>query len=252
MSAVRKLFLLLILACIACTPVHRTYTSAELFPIRAGQSWQMANQFGDVTTWTVEQAPEQTACEVGSNIILHIQKNSARTYWAAGADEAEDRWSLHQDSNGQWRSTSDQSSFPAGCFWCITVPEVVTLDWRPVPGQAMTNVIIPSSISADDHVDTITQYHRYFAEGNTTDCIVSAQTDTGLTHWESHFSMGVVDTPAYKGIALIDKQVEGTYFETWYFAPRIGLVQIDADISLWPALVSEYNSPIMTIKRIAD
>ena len=191
---------LVVLATLSCgggsqTDAPTVFTATDLFPIQIGSSWQMANKFGDLTTWTFESAPQTTACETGNNIILHIQKGNPRTYWGLGIEGAEDRFSLHRDDNGQWRSTSDQPFFPNGCPWCTTTPSILTLDWRPVDGEPTPNVIVPVSIKEGEHIDIVTHYARYITDGNTTECIATSSNYTGPVVWESHFSTTKLTRP---------------------------------------------------------
>jgi hypothetical protein len=231
------------------------YSSAELFPVRIGQQWNMVNSFGDITHFSIEAAPSDAACETaGEKVLLHITKNHQRTYWGLMTEGAEDREVLLHDSDGSWRGLSDMAR-ASGFFPWDHVHHSVTIDWRPLAGQPLPYVIVPSSFVQGQSIRMDTHYHSFMSfDRNTTNCIADRSTDAGRIHWVSVFYDGQVDTPAYKGWALINDQIEGCCtHEKWYWAPGIGLVQIDSIVTdrlMKPLVQAAYGTNIVTIRRI--
>jgi len=228
----------------------------------------MVNKLGDVTTWTVEQPPENSSCEVGPEVLLHITKNAARTYWMLGEPGVEDHWVLHRDPDGSVRSIQDTPHWSDGCApWggSATGPCYATVQWRPVPGLPLPNTIIPATMGINDNISIPTKYHLFsqWTQGSSYQCIATSENDKGLVDWVSGFYTTNVDTPVYKGIAMANDQYEANFtHEVWYFAPRIGLVQIDAylvnkkgipsaiSLPIFNQLEEAYGGDVVTIKRI--
>jgi hypothetical protein len=236
--------------------------------VQIGQVWHMVNKLGDVTTWTVEQPPENSSCEVGPEVMLHITKNAARTYWMLGEPGVEDRWVLHRDPDGSVRSIQDTPHWSDGCaLWggSPTGPCYATSQWRPVPGLPLPNKIIPATMAINDNISIPTKYHLFsqWTQGSSYQCIAASENDKGLVDWVSGFYTTYVDTPVYKGIVMANDQYEANFtHEVWYFAPRIGLVQIDAhlvnkkgmpsaiSLPIFHQLEEAYGGDVVTIKRI--
>jgi len=208
--------LVLLLLCTTCgTPNVSQWTSSELFPLQIGQVWHMVNKLGDVTTWTVEQPPENSSCEVGPEVLLHITKNAARTYWMLGEPGVEDHWVLHRDPDGSVRSIQDTPHWSDGCApWggSATGPCYATVQWRPVPGLPLPNTIIPATMGINDNISIPTKYHLFsqWTQGSSYQCIATSENDKGLVDWVSGFYTTNVDTPVYKGIAMANDQYKPT------------------------------------------
>jgi hypothetical protein len=230
MKALFTSVLIAVLGTLGCGSQGR-FTAAELFPVQAGQSWHMVNQFGDVTTWSVEAVPANSSCETdgGRMLGLRITKDNPRTYWGLGIPEASDLWVLHQDPDGSWRSVQDTPSFPQSCPWCSGNTSA-TLDWRPIPGRPIVNTVIPAGISKGQTVGAPTAYHLYEAWQTTTlECIAAPSTDKGVQEGMLfQESLVMIDTPVYSGWGMLTDQHEQGVHEKWYFAPGIGLVEIQA------------------------
>ena len=211
--------------------------AADIFHAPVGTQWDMQNDLGDVTHFSIEAAPENDACETGNHIAMHITKTMARTWWGVGFAGAEDHFNLSIDADGSYRGIADINQNVNGL-------DFMTINWRPVPGDASPYMIVPPYFVRGTTQTTPTFYHGYMLRHvNTNDCTMGDE-DIGLIDWKSSFYESTVSTPIYSGWAMVSEQTENCAnpavfcgaHERWYFAPGIGLVMIDADI--------------MTIKRI--
>ena len=94
MKALFTSVLIAVLGTLGCGSRGR-FTAAELFPVQAGQSWHMVNQFGDVTTWSVEAVPANSSCETdgGRMLGLRITKGMSSPDWKGPATPPQaQRW----------------------------------------------------------------------------------------------------------------------------------------------------------------
>jgi hypothetical protein len=219
----------------------KTFTATDLFPIKAGDKWTMVNDLGDHTFFEVQPGPAKAACEAGEILILRISKDHARTYWHPNDAGAEDRYYMKRDADGLWRGIQDSPTLELPNIFGT---DALTIQWRPVAGKLVPYVIVPPVIGVGEKAEYITQYHGWQKSASTTDCLAGqAQFDIGLSDWSSTFTTAQVDTPAYKGVAIMNEQREGpVVHEKWYFAPGVGLVQIE---SLTPGMQ-------VTIKRCRE
>ena len=261
MKLARAAVLFLPLGLISCSTsdTPATYTGAQLFPVKAGDSWVMENQFGDQTYYDIEPAPADAACETGDHFIMHVRKSAARTYWGDGIPEAEDRELFQRDPNGEVRGLADIPVFPQSCPWCNGATSE-TINWRPVPGEPLPYITVPGTLRFGDVVKIPTHYQGYIQPSvNTTGCVADPAHYYAEVRWESDFYTVPVDTPVYRGPAVVSEQFEGNgnppVHEKWYFAPNVGLVQVDSyltggDPTILQALQAEYNSDVITIKRV--
>ena len=234
-----------------------TFKAADLFNTgMIGQTWTFQNGYGDITTVEVQAAPDDAAGTQGSHIILHFTKTADRAYWGLNIPQAEDHFLMFQLPSGAWRGVADIPNMPQGCPWC-NGHTLATLNWHPVPGMPIPYQIVPASVTFGKVDKIATAYHWWLLNDvNTTDDIVSPPDpseqgqDMGLAKWESDFSIDIVDTPIYKGAAALSHQFEGACGqiacdeEKWYFAPNIGLVEIQPVAGPLPV------DPNLTIKRI--
>lgn len=251
--------LFLPLAFLACSSSPVVFKAAELFPVKVGDSWVMENQFGDQTNYDIETAPGVAGCETGDHFIMHVSKSAARTYWGDGIPLAEDRELFSRDSNGEIRGLADIPFLPASCPWCNGVTSE-TINWRPVTGEPLPYVIVPAALQVGQVIKMPTHYQGYIQPNvNTTQCVVAPASYYAEVQWETDFYVANVSTPAYSGPAVVSEQFEGNgstpVHEKWYFAPNIGLVQVDSYLSGGdPAeeliLQNEYGSDVITIKRM--
>ena len=242
----------------------KTYTAHELWPVSIGNSWVMENKFGDKTFYAIEAAPENTACENGRNFVMHVTKNASRTYWGDGVPEAEDREYYHIDDDGSIRGIVDNWKMPQGCPWCSAGETEGAQEWRPLPGQPLPYVNVPASITTGQTITMPTHYTLYHNNQNTTACLPETDPATYVRNieWQSNFKIVRVETPVYSGPALANDQWENHtatsvgVHETWYFAPGIGLVQVDSYLQggipqTMQLLQQEYQSDVITIKRVS-
>lgn len=229
-------------------------TSAQVFSTAMiGQTWTFENSYGDTSTIDVEAAPMDAAGTHGNHIILHFTKSADRAYWGLGIPQAEDHFLMLQLPDGGWRGVADIPTMPQSCPWC-SGHTAQTINMHETPGSAEPYQIIPGSASEG----TITKIPANFDwwvlwDVNTTDDITAnpSATDMGIRTWESDFSVEHVDTPLYSGPAIVSHQIEGTCGqvpcneEKWYFAPGVGLVEIQP-----LGQVPTATDPNLTIKRV--
>jgi hypothetical protein len=251
-------FLLSLLGCSTSHDPH-LYTAAELFPVKPGDSWVMENKLGDQTYYDIENAPSDAACETGDHFIMHVSKSAARTYWGDGIPEAEDRELFSRDANGEIRGLADIPKLPESCPWCNGATSE-TINWRPVSGEALPYITVPAQLETRQVIHIPTHYQGYIEpDVNTTACVALPANYYTEVRWESDFYVEQVDTPAYRGPAVVSEQFEGNgsspVHEKWYFAPNVGLVQVDSfltggDPTEMMALQAEYGSDVITIQRI--
>lgn len=218
-----------------------TITAAQVFSASMiGQTWPFHNGYGDITTISVESAPDGAAGFAGVNAIFHYRKNNARAYWNPGTPDAELWFVLHQQADGSWSSTASLINFPQSCAFCTSPPnwKTLTSDIRAIPGQPIPYGIIPASAStsAKTIIDTSYQSHTLFngPEPDFSDVSISQPANPPLP-WRNSFYIENVSTPVYSGPAIVSEQWEGPCFpimqpgcahEKWYFAPNLGMVKV--------------------------
>lgn len=212
--------------------------AADIFSAPVGKQWDMVNDSGDVTHFAVEAAPENDACEdAGTHVAIHITKTMARAYWGVGFDGAEDRFNISIDADGSYRGIADISQNVNGL-------DMITVNWRPISGLPSPYMILPPYFVRGETQTISTFYHGYLLRHVNTNQCVAGNEDVGQIDWKSSFYESTVDTPVYKGWAIVSEQWENCVqfppecgaHEKWYFVPGVGLVEID--------------SAVTTIKRI--
>jgi len=241
----------------------RTYKAAELWPVSVGDAWSMQNQLGDTTSYTIEAAPSGAGCEPGRNFVMHVTKNATRTYWGDGIPGAEDREFYHVDNDGAIRGIIDNWKMPQGCPWCANGQTQGAEEWRPLPGKPLPYVNVPASIATGQSITMSTQYALYHNAVNTAACLPETDPATYVRNveWQSSFQIVRVNTPAYSGPALANDQWENHtpasegFHETWYFAPGVGLVQVDSYLQggipqTMQLLQQIYRGNAITLKRV--
>lgn len=221
------------------TPTPLTITAGSVLNMgMIGQTWTFQNSFGDINTFEIQAVPTQTACRGGNNLAIHMTKTIARTYWGLGADKAE-VWSvLHQNDDGSWRIITNLINFPVGCPWCTgaqgtSTPLVFTGEiFDNQPGMPLPYLISPPSTSTSDHFINETRASATNDPGLIYNCTIPAGTLTGPTdgeYWRTDFYLAQVSTPVYSGTAIVSDQFESVCgHERWYFAPGLGIVEIDS------------------------
>lgn len=206
------------------------------FPSQIGQKWDMvADVTGDVTHFEIVNAPTTDHADA---VNIHVTKTQTRAYWQPGSADAEIWWGMRQLADSRW--VADYS---------IVQPGLQRLDYL----HADTNsymVLPPRGAPAGD----------YLGHSQDTWCSGDAYCTIPLVKvtWLARISYPTVDTPVYKGPALLNEEFEcgepidineidnplKCAHELWYFAPNIGLVEIDIK---WVPLPCEPNCPAGTV-----
>jgi hypothetical protein len=217
------------------TPKLRSAKPCDLFPFRPGQSWDMRDQEGRTTHFET-LVVQNVACHDGESVDMHITKTSTDAYWNVEFPAADIHWILHRDVNGAWRAsaslfrdetTADQNGITINYEWLDANAYLV------VPSQLMQGDSLVRTGYAIWHMDRQQQ----------TPACLSGLAPAALYRWTSKLSVQYVNTPVYSGSAVMNEQFEGCgssedeqsnlnkcAHEQWFFAPRIGLVEINA---LW-------------------
>jgi hypothetical protein len=209
------------------------YTSQDLFPFAPGQSWDMRDQEGRVTHFETLQI-DNIACHAGESVDIHITKTNTNAYWNVGIPAADIHWILHRDLSGAWRASAslfrDQTPADQGG---------VTINYQWLDENAY--LVVPSTVTEGDNlVRTGYAIWRMNKQEQTKACLL-ALPPVAVYRWTSKLSVQYVNTPVYSGPAVINEQFEGCSspeeempnlnkcaHEQWVFAPRIGLIEINA------------------------
>lgn len=219
------------------------YSSNSVFPFQPGQSWVMANDRGELTFFETRSV-QNVGCETGEEVDLHITKLAADTYWEPGLIDAEVHWIMHHDGNGQWRAVASL------IHWDNPDPSWgygtnVSIDY--VPQNPWAYVVVPAWLGAGQRL-TESGYAQWYLnnDAQTSSCLMGAEKGP-LFRWTSKLYVETVDTPAYSGPAVVNEEFEGCAsaaeetpdsvacaHEKWYFAPGVGLVEIN---SIWQNIV---------------
>jgi hypothetical protein len=213
------------------------FYSSDLFPFRPGQAWIMTNDRGELTFFETLPA-KGIGCEDGELVDLHITKSANDTYWEPGVANAEIHWVMHHDENGQWRAVASL------IHWDSPDPnsgDDVSIDYVPQDTQAY--LVVPA-LFREGQTLTLTGYAQWYMDRSkqTPGCLKSAEKGP-LLRWTSKIYAERVETPAYTGPAVVNEEFEGCSsaaeetadshscpHEKWYFAPGVGLVEIN---SVW-------------------
>jgi hypothetical protein len=208
------------------------FTSSQLNLV-PGQSWDMKDTVSGDLTHFETLAVEQAGCETGPLLDMHITKQNSQDYWQTGLAGAEIHWIMRQDQmSGDWRAALSLIGYSAQ----NGPPHTVDYIWRDpnaylvVPGIAYSN--------PQERVG----YAQWWADPNTqtTSCLDNIGVETPCARWTAKLSIRNVDTPVYSGPALLNEEFEGCAanqetptqtqcpHELWYFAPGVGLVEINA------------------------
>ena len=215
------------------------YSASELFPFHAGQSWVMANDRGELTFFETLSV-QNVGCQAGESVDLHITKQNADSYWNPGLSNAEVHWIMHQDKNGQWRAVASlihwDNPDPSWNFG-----KDVSIDYVPVDPQAY--LVVPAHLGVSESL-TKTGYAQWYLNRveQTSSCLMNSEKGP-LFRWTSKLYVETVSTPVYSGPAVVTEEFEGCSsplqetansvacaHEKWYFAPGVGLVEIN---SIW-------------------
>ena len=189
-----------------------------------GQTWTFQNSYGDVTTIQVSAAPVTNYIPAGC-VVWDFKKNNARAYWSPGNTTAENLQVLCPQKDGSWNSILNLSNFPDGQA-PSTTPLIETQEVQPNEPGKLPYILIPASGS----ISVSTAYINYIDLTQLTfNSIVDPAHQSPffpVVPWTTNGMIAQVDTPIYKGPALVSDQHEGVVNEKWYFAPGLGLVEI--------------------------
>lgn len=191
------------------------------FPSQIGQKWDMvADVTGDVTHLEIVNAPTTDHTDA---VNIHITKTEARAYWQVGAPGAESWFGMHQLPDGRWIADYNIATFDGQN---MSRTEYLHFD------ENSYTVIPPLGAPAGD----------YLGHSQNTLCAGAGYCSIPLVKvmWLARISYPEVDTPIYKGRALLNEEFEcgepidmneinnplKCAHELWYFAPNIGLVEI--------------------------
>lgn len=203
----------------------------------------MVNTQGEPTFFQL-QPVQNVGCQPGNSVDLFISKNDPDTYWGPGLVNASVHWIMHQSNNGQWNAIASlihwDNPDPAWGFGQDT-----TINYVAQSQNAYS--IVPSFFVANQQT-TVTGYAQWYLDRNhqTNECLTDGGEKGPLFRWTSKFYLQNVTTPVYSGPALANEQFEGCSspdqetedskacaHEKWYFAPNLGLVEID---SIWEGI----------------
>jgi hypothetical protein len=234
------LFLFFVLSgCSTCSPPYTSPASGTVaftsrqFNLVPGQSWDMKDTVSGDLTHFETLAVQRAGCQSGSLLDMHITKQNAQDYWQAGLPGAEIHWIMQQDRiSGDWRAAVSLISYSAPFGPPHTVDYLArdSNAYLVVPGIAYSN---PQKRVG---------WAQWWAglKSQTTSCLEKVGIETPCARWTAKLSIQNVDTPVYSGPALLNEQFEGCAadkegssqtlcpHELWYFAPRVGLVEINA------------------------
>jgi hypothetical protein len=228
----RKLTFVLLLISLGCGGCGspRAYTPLESFPLADGQQWDMRDAAGQLTHFSVTRAPNIQACESGEFYDLRISKTSEEAYWHPGTPRIEvTDWVLKQEQ-GSWSLATFLVHDLTANF--LTTWQLTTkTDWMLNPGKISAGQV--STVSTDlsywivtgRDVRTCMQKSEVKAFGPPERMITTERVET-------------VETPVYSGPAVsldfceIDLPAPAggdcnRAHEKWWYAPNLGLVQIE-------------------------
>jgi hypothetical protein len=219
-----------------------------------GQVWEFQNGYGDKNFISIESPQTLTRKNsdgtttnilwndqtnvlgrTGDNLVFHYYKSNCRTYWALGVCNAELWFVLHRENDNSWRSTGSLINFMNGCPWCPekNSPSIGTFQVADnAPGMPLPYLIAPPTTGPKDKFVNETKSLAFSAPGLSYDnqnsaAIVNAP-NTG-EYWRTDFYMEWVETPVYKGWAIVSDQFEADCgHERWFFAPQWGLIRVES------------------------
>lgn len=199
-----------------------TITADQVFSTAMiGQAWFFEGTCGgDVLDTagkvlvTYPMQPFHTTINIEHGTAFTYAKDVDCGYWAIGIKGAQlFDFALERDPDGGWYNTGGHVVMPFGCPWCQPVDSLVDFTYTVPPPADKTlpraYQIIPPK--GDDQ-------HK-----------IILKTEYGDVPWETDAYIEHVDTPVFSGMALVSEQTENVCaHEKWYFAPGIGLVQVNA------------------------
>ncbi len=234
------------------TPAEVVITSAQVFNLSMiGQTWVFTNGYGDRSTIEIQSAPACVAGICGNNVVFHYTKTACRAYWLPGVCGAELWFTLHQETDGSWRSIASKMRFPEGCPLGLCrphdAPTVVTQNVVAIPGKPLPYGIIPASGSSAQHTIVRTGYKSHWQSGVLTDEPVKPNFPVSKVSWSTATWVETVTTPLTGDApvnCLVSHQTEDSVEEHWCFAPGVGLVYVA------PLRAGKPLDPMLVMKRV--
>jgi hypothetical protein len=207
----------------------------KYFPSQIGQKWEMvADGTGDITHFEIVNPPTSDHTD---SVNIHITKTQTRAYWQNNSAGAELWWGMHQLSDRRWVADYSIANFDP--------PNLMRFDYQHFDSNSYM-VIPPPGTPAGD----------YYGYSQDTWCLSDSYCLVPWVKvvWLARISYPTVDTPVYKGPALLNEEYECAQpidlseinnplkcaHELWYFAPNIGLVEIAPQ---WVAVPCDPNCP---------
>jgi hypothetical protein len=216
--------------CTGCGGVHNTASppvpiSIDYFPMIA-QSFTMNNYCaGAMCGHTfVTYTPAADSCSGLPALNKKQTKDDTRAYWQPGYDQAWDMETYTKQPDGSIMFTATQG----GAANTQDIPPAISISDT---GFA----ILPSDMSNPPAELVQPQVTSYILKGSlTAECLTKNTLATIMVEpWTVRWHRASIDTPAYIGKTLAADLMEGAastgnyISETHYFAPGLGLVQID-------------------------
>lgn len=211
----------------------QTITASQVFSTQMiGQTWSFQNSYGDITTIDIQAAPVTDYVPQGCT-VWHFAKTTIRAYWSPGTPNAENWQIVCPAADGSWYSIGNLVGFPSGCSYCAG-PFFETQDVQPTEPGKLPYIMVPASATSRQTATVSTNYANYIITGSTTaaltyDSVVTAQNRSPFfptVPWTTNATIEQIITPLYSGPALANDQHEGIVNERWFFAPGLGLVEI--------------------------
>ena len=207
--------------------------TSDQFNLVPGQSWDMKDTVsGDLTHF--ETLPVQHAgCQPGRLVDMHITKQYQQDYWQSGLEGAEIHWILQQDPmNGDWRAAVSLIGYSAQSG----PPHTVDYLWQ----DSNAYLVVPAIAYSNPQERVGCAQWWADRDSQTTSCLQKLGIETPSARWTAKLSIQNVETPVYSGPALLNEEFEACEankempnqtqcaHELWYFAPKVGLVEINA------------------------
>jgi hypothetical protein len=224
------MLLLLALSLTKCgtpwNPASPDLSASNVFPIAVGQHWDMRDTARQLTHFTVLPFGNTAACQQGEFVDLHVYKDSPEPYPDAGGAGHRISWGdwILKHEQGSWRLVSFMWTNKENGFFNTWQLEDSTDYWMVLP-QAQ------GSIEFAFHYN-IAQKQNLLA------CLHQSQVDVVGNPERMRLSnvSEFVDTPVYQGAAVKQDWCEqdnppacDRAHEVWWYAPRIGVVQIEIE-----------------------
>jgi len=225
--------------CSICDPPYTSpargtvaFTSSQ-FNLVPGQAWDMKDTVSGDLTHFETLAVKHAGCQAGPLLDMHITKQNAQDYWQPGLAGAEVHWIMQQDRmTGDWRAAVALIGYSAP----LGPPHTVDYLWR----DSNAYLVVPGIAHSNPQERVGCAQWWAGLNSQTTSCLKKVGIETPCARWTAKLSIQNVETPVYSGPALLNEEFEGCAaneetpsqtqcpHELWYFAPKVGLVEINA------------------------